>query len=897
MLSGRQLAQLEEDTPRIRNVSVIAHVSHGKTSLTDHLISSNGVISRKQAGQLRYMDSRPDEQERNITMKASSIALVYAPTPKNGPREHFVVNIIDSPGHVDFSNEVSGAVRVSDGAIVVVDALEGMGVQTQTVLRQAWSEGLKMILVINKVDRLITDMRLSSSEAYYHLRNLLEVVNAFTSTFHVSEAFDHDDGGVYVDIDDATGLHFSPELDNVVFASAADGWAFSISSLAGFLSEKLGMKKKVLKKFLWGDYYYNSKLKTVSTKPKKNGRTMFTEFGLQNIWHVYDEVLVQQHTQNMKKIISSLGITISARELTSNDWKVRLQAIMSTWMPLSNAVLAMVIKQLPSPIQAQRLRLPRIWPNLASGSGLSERVVSSIHTCDSNEEAPCVVMVAKVIAVDSKAFPETRQSSNKIVRTPYVKGKVAQAQTFEDLDATPAAEALPSQSSSIHQDEMVFIAFARVLSGRLRSDTKIWVIGPDSQVSVLDPNSISLYLMQGRDIEPIGERGAAAGTIVGIRGLDSVVLSTATLCCFEVTPGPMANQLTLLPLVRHSHPIIKVVIRSKRIEQMKDLRAGLTMLSKADPNLQIYIEEGSGDQVLVTCGELHVERCIVDLQERFAKGIELVVSEPCASFRETIVGQSEPIWYEAAGGKIRIQMRAFTVSSSVIPEGAFVDDLGNVLIKNAKLDGLVSNAVENGFQLVMRAGPLCEEPMQGVGICLEDIEILDEDFQGPKIGQIMSASKNGCLKALESLSGGMRLVEAIFKVELQVATGNLGRLCTLIEQRRGNITTNELIPGTDVFDLEAFIPAVESFGFAKEVRVRTRGAAYPQLMLSHWEMLDIDPHWIPRTDEELEEFGSSADSTPNLALDLVVSTRKRKGLYVNEQVVEFAEKQATRKNK
>ncbi|RZC77203.1 hypothetical protein C5167_001389 [Papaver somniferum] len=161
---------------KIRNICILAHVDHGKTTLADHLIAASvgNFLHPKQAGKMRYMDYLAEEQRRAITMKSSSIALQY--------KDHSI-NLIDSPGHMDFSSEVSTAARLSDGALVLVDAVEGVHIQTHAVLRQAWIEKLTPCLVLNKIDRLITELKMTPMEAYTRLQRIVHEVNGIMSAY------------------------------------------------------------------------------------------------------------------------------------------------------------------------------------------------------------------------------------------------------------------------------------------------------------------------------------------------------------------------------------------------------------------------------------------------------------------------------------------------------------------------------------------------------------------------------------------------------------------------------------------------------------------------------------------------------------------------------------------
>lgn len=369
--------RLQNDPSCIRNICIVAHVDHGKTSLSDSLLASNGIISQRLAGKIRFLDARPDEQLRGITMESSAISLYFRVLRKQeGSDEPLVsehlVNLIDSPGHIDFSSEVSAASRLCDGAVVLVDVVEGVCSQTVTVLRQCWTEKLKPILVLNKIDRLITELQLTPQEAYIHLSKVIEQVNSVIGSFFANERqlddlfwreqLEKNENAEYIEKDDS-GIYFNPTDNNVIFASAIDGWGFNIGQLAKFYEQKLGAKRENLQKVLWGDFYMDPKTKKIINNKGLKGRSLkplFTSLILENIWKIYQNIITSRDSEMVEKIAKTLNIKLLARDLRSKDDKQLLRTIMGQWLPVSTAVLLTVIEKLPSPLESQTDRLNTI---------------------------------------------------------------------------------------------------------------------------------------------------------------------------------------------------------------------------------------------------------------------------------------------------------------------------------------------------------------------------------------------------------------------------------------------------------------------------------------------------------------------------------------------------------
>ncbi|KAG2383083.1 hypothetical protein C9374_004420 [Naegleria lovaniensis] len=775
-ITSEKLHQTQQCTNNVRNICIIAHVDHGKTTLSDFLVSSNGIISTNLAGKMRYMDSTAYEQEKRITMKSSAICLLYrrkeeASEASSSQQSNlstttttskdYVINLIDSPGHVDFSSEVSTAARLSDGCLVLVDVVEGVCTQTRTVLEQAFREHIKPCLVLNKIDRLILEKQMTPMEAYRQMLHILQQVNVLMTTFVTAQLFkkintdeesqnnnkerteNSEDATkstqVYSNVFDEYQVDsndfFSPQKGNVLFASAYDGWGFRINEFADLFAKKMGMNKNTLQQTLWGDCYLNAKKKTISKKPLRDDQpNMFVQFILQNIYNAYDCVLVNRDEEKIKKMIQSLELNLSKAFLSKNDHKTQLKTLMNQWLPLSDSILEMVVTKLPNPQEAQRERILDLIPELktvdenesaqdnvpldgvASDNKLSKliheirsqrrKLKKNLLECDKSDNAEVMIFVSKMFEADE--LPTQGGSSSKIdhiqlqrerlkkLREERLKQRSMQGQTSLDTSETSVldeqqqdqqqqttlSEATSTSESSNADDEQKksvsfelppsytntsegddeeeggtngatstaaittnkLVAFCRIFSGTIRVGQTLHILGPRYNASSPNEDRTEfkverLYLLMGRGLECVDS--VAAGNVFGMGGVGKHILKTATISSSIYSPIFSSMYIQSIPIVRFA-------IEPKNLMDMPKLVRGLKLLNQADPSVEVLVQE-TGEHVIVTAGEVHAERCIRDLNEKFAK-VPITVSPPLVSFRETIVEPPQILTTESGAG-------------------------------------------------------------------------------------------------------------------------------------------------------------------------------------------------------------------------------------------------------
>merc|ERR1719352_927814 len=336
------------------------------------------------AGDARYTDTRADEAERGVTIKSTGVSLFFDWDSEDGKgKQGYLINLIDSPGHVDFSSEVTAALRVTDGALVVVDCIEGAAVQTETVLRQALQERVRPVLMVNKVDRGILELQMDGEDMYNQFRKSVEDVNVITS--------------MYADKEGAFGdVQLDPAMGTVAFGSGLHQWGFTIETFARIYSKKFGVDTEKMMKRLWGESYFSAKKKVWTNKPQHEGETLrraFCQFIMDPICNLCKAIMAED-TDKVDKMLKGVGV-----ELKGDDknlvGKQLLKKVMQTWIPAGDALMSMFVMKLPSPVTAQKYRVE----NLYQGP-MDDECAQGIMKC--KPDGPLMMYISKMVPTSDK---------------------------------------------------------------------------------------------------------------------------------------------------------------------------------------------------------------------------------------------------------------------------------------------------------------------------------------------------------------------------------------------------------------------------------------------------------------------------------------------------------------
>jgi elongation factor 2 len=842
-----QMRSIMDLKHNIRSMSVIAHVDHGKTTLTDSLVQKAGIISAKAAGGARYTDTRADEAERGITIKSTGISMFFEYDMKAGEasgltaeeaaaiaadvadkldneqnvnisEKSYLINLIDSPGHVDFSSEVTAALRVTDGALVVVDTIDGVCVQTETVLRQALTERVKPVLMVNKVDRALLELQLPAEELYQAFCRAIESVNVIVATYN-----DELLGDVQVD----------PAEGTVAFGSGLHQWAFTLKKFAKTYATKFNVPEKKMVKKLWGDWYFDAK-RSVWTSSDKGGslERAFCQFIASPITTLFEAVMAEKHGK-VKKMLKAIGVELKGEEKEYTG-KQLLKRVMQKWLPAGDTVLEMIVLHLPSPVKAQAYRVEGLYDG-----PLDDQTATAIRTCDTSDGAPMCMYISKMIPTSDKGR---------------------------------------------------FYAFGRVFSGKIATGQKVRIMGPNyvagKKSDLWVKNVQRTVIMMGKYTEQVSD--VPAGNTCALVGVDQYLLKSGTIATAD-------DAHTIVTMKFSVSPVVRCAVEPKNSADLPKLVEGMKRLAKSDPMVVCTTGE-SGEHIIAASGELHLEICLQDLQNDFM-GTEVKISDPVVSYRETVQAKSSVTCLAKSANKHnRLFLEAEPMSGELcdaIEDGVvnpqtdaktlgrqLADDFGWDVTEARKIWAFgpdqtgpntyvdttkgvnylleIKESVVAGFNWASGSGPLCEEQLRGCRFNLMDV-VLHADAIHRGMGQLMPTSRRVIFSSMLSAEPG--LLEPVFLANISVPQDTMGNVYGVLTRRRGHVFSEDQKPGTPQITLLAYLPVLESFGFTADLRSHTGGKAFPQMTFDHWEPMSGSPH----------ESGTKCNET-------VAAVRKRKGL-------------------
>jgi elongation factor 2 len=784
----------------IRNMSVIAHVDHGKSTLSDSLVCKAGIIASKMAGEARFTDTREDEKERGITIKSTGVSMYYEyDLYQNGKEEPYLINLIDSPGHVDFSSEVTAALRVTDGALVVVDCVEGVCVQTETVLRQAMGEKIRPVLMINKIDRQILELQVGAEEMYQNFTRVVDLVNVIVSNYEQPDMGD---------------LLLYPNKGNVAFGSGKECWAFTITRFARIYSVKFKVDMEKMMEKLWGDNYFDAKskkwYKDSVNDEGENLKRAFCAFIMEPIIKMARSIM-DGNIEQMNKMLVSLELTLKSEEKELVG-KHLLKLVMAKWINAADTLLEMMILHLPSPKVAQKYRVTYLYEGPQDDE-------TAIAIRDCNPKGPLCMYVSKMVPTTDKGrffafgrvFGGTIFTGQKVrIQGPnYIPGK---------------------------KDDLFEKTIQRTVLMMGRTVEYIPDVPCGNTVGLV---GVDAYLLKTGTL-------TTSETAHCIRVMKYSVSPVVRVAVEPKNAGDLPKLIEGLKKLSKSDPL---VICSTE-ENGQHIIAGcgelhieicLNDLQKEYANCEIKVSDP-----LVTYKEtVSAASSQVCLSKSANKHNRLYcTAEPMADELTDLVDAGKLGPKDDAKERQRILCDDYQWDKNdTLKIWAFGPDNqgANMLVdvtKGVQFMNEIKDSMQSAFQWATKEGAMCEEHMRGIRMNIVDT-VLHNDAIHRGGGQLIPTARRVYYGA--QLTAEPKLQEPIFLTEITAPADAMGGVYQCLNQRRGIIVEEEPVPGTPLSQVKAYLPVSESFGFTAALRAATAGQAFPQCVFHHWAQVTGDP--------------------------------------------------------
>ncbi|KAI9220726.1 P-loop containing nucleoside triphosphate hydrolase protein [Blastocladiella britannica] len=895
-----------------RTVAVVGHLHHGKSALVDLLVEqTHPHWDWTRAHADRFSDTHPLARSRGMSLKCAPLSLVLPSTSHAGKNQ--LVHLVDTPGHADFLDEAAAAVRVADGALLVVDVIEGVMSGTRRLIHHLVRSRVPFALCVAKIDRLVLELRLPPRDAYTKLRHVVEEVNSA-----VAEALG--------DVSDAPALadamRVSPDRGNVVFAMADLGAAFSLLQMATMYAKRFsGIDPQRFALRLWGDVAYDSETRRFHrmhhpSTPASLPRS-FEHFVLEPIYKLLG-VTLGESADTLRAALKSVGVAVKAAELQLDPHPLLRLVVGRFFGGSASGVMDAIAAAIPSAAAGAQQYAHR-WLRAPHTPAARARHVAAVDAAAGVADAPLVMQVVKL-------FPRAPDAAH------------------DPAGATIAYDAL-----------------ARVVAGTARVGAAVAVLGDAYAAAVANAGdlndqddededdddtvakaTITHLALAGGGRYSVPVESAPAGTLVLVRGIDATIVKSATVVAPAVAASrATARALLFPPVTPLAAAVMRVAVEPLVPSDLPKLLAGLRAIARTYPASSTRVHE-SGEHVLAAPGEMYLDCALHDLRVLFAE-IEVKVGDPVAALAEGVVETSAvQVYATSANGKNKLTMLAEPVPSDVVgaldsgeiadgmparervrlltekygwdalaarklwavgpresgtsggggadvsaataPANFLVDDTLVTDPAEKKLVAAARDAITRGFAWAARAGPLCDEPVRGVRFRLTAATLAPEPYHR-SAGQLIPCARRLVHAAM--LVAAPRLLEPIYAVEILAPADALAAVYGALARRRGHVVKDAPKPGTPLACVLAYVPVMDACGLEADIRAVTQGMAFSQAWFDHFAAVPGDPLDRSVVVRPLEPSPPAA-----LARDFMIKTRRRKGLSEDVSVASVVEDEA-----
>jgi len=810
-VSRQFMTDLMSFPDQARNIALAGHLHHGKTAFVDMLVMETHDIQdrqdkkrgRQREEQLRYTDTHLLERQRGVSIKSSPMSLVLESTKGKSHLFH----IIDTPGHVNFADEVASSMRLVDGLVLVVDVVEGVQVHTELAIKHAVLDDLPIVLVLNKLDRLILELKLPPQDAYFKLKHVIEEVNTVIENTIPGHG---------------ESRRLSPEKGNVAFACSTLAFCFTLHSFALMYRKKY--TKTVTSEFaarLWGDIFYNTHTRKFSPKGMQEGSTRsFVHFILEPIYKLVSHT-ISEGPDELEATLATLDISLKPHQLRA-DAKVLLKLVCQQFFGPARGFVDMVVQHIPSPVQGAARYLQKYYTG-----PLDSLSAASMQQCD--QDGPLVIHITKLFNTsDAKSFHSFGRVLSGTVKqgdTVRVLGEGYTLDDEEDMVVTTVSDVWIAESRYKIPVSGVPAGNTVLLGGVDNSIVKSATV-----VSAKSPSSEDAFIFKP------------------IKHFFEPVFKVAVE---PINPSELPKMLDGLRKINKSYPLVS------------------TKVEESGEHIVLGTGELYMDCLLHDLRRLYAEMevKVSDPVTRFAETVVETSAIKCYALtpnkKSKLTMVAEPL---DPGIAEDIESGAVRIGDPVRKVGKFFeekygydllasrniwafgpDDMGPNILQNDTLPSevdkkhlqAVREPLRQGFAWATRDGPLCEEPIRNVKFRLTDIELASEAiFRGG--GQIIPTARRACYSSF--LMASPRLMEPMYSATMVGPADAVSSAYAVLSRRRGHVLSDGPVAGTPLYCVKGLLPVIDSFGFETDLRVTLLPfCAYEHLLTFHRYIPKVKP--------------------------------------------------------